>query len=152
MNFDGSFVAQDGKAGAGVIARDSQGHVIFTAWRVLFRCQSAEEAEAQACLESFHLAAQWAQGSIIVETDCARVANALQAKEDRSLLCFILSEARHHARLLVEWRIAKVMRECNSVAHEFAALARRNTHSAVWIGQAPACVLDLVKNECNPLS
>ena len=125
VNFDGSFVVQDGKAGAGVIARDSHGHVVFTAWRALFRCQNAEEAEALACLESLRLAAQWSQGSVIIETDCARIAKALEAKEDRSSLSFILSDAKLHARLLVEWRIAKVKRECNSVAHELASLIQQ---------------------------
>jgi hypothetical protein len=33
-------------------------------------------------------------GSIILETDCARVAKALQEKEDRSELGFIVAEAK----------------------------------------------------------
>ena len=94
VNFDGSFVAQDGKAGAGVVARDSGGQIIFTAWSALSRCQGAEEAEAQAGLEGLRLAAQWAQGPVILETDCARIAHAMEAKEDRSILSFILSEAK----------------------------------------------------------
>jgi len=39
-------------------------------------------------------------------------------------------------------------RECNLVAYEFAHLARRNTHTTVWIGPAPVCVHDLIKNDC----
>lgn len=41
-------------------------------------------------------------------------------------------------------------RESNVVAHELAALARRNTHTAVWLGQVPACVADLTKSDCKP--
>ena len=48
--------------------------------------------------------------------------HAMEAKIDRSMLSFVLSEAKDHARLLVEWCVAKVKRECN-VAHELAALA-----------------------------
>jgi len=91
VNFDGSFVAQDGKAGAGVVARDSGGQVIFTAWRALFRCQNAEEVEAQACLEGLRLAAEWAQGPVIVKTDCARIVHAMEAKIDRSMLSFVVT-------------------------------------------------------------
>ena len=64
---------------------------------------------------------------------------------------FIIAEAKEHAQLLGSWRIAKVKRECNSVAHELAQLARRNVHSAVWRDQAPACVHDLLKNDYTPL-
>ena len=79
------------------------------------------------------LAAQWIHEPVIVESDCARIVQALQAEEDRSALSFILLEAKDHARMLPQWRIAKVKRECNIVAHELAALAWRNTHSAVWL-------------------
>jgi hypothetical protein len=75
----------------------------------------------------------------------------LLAEEDRSELSFILAEAREYTQLLASWSICQVKRECNSVAHELAHLARRTTHSAVWLGRASACVTDLVKNECNHL-
>ena len=95
--------------------------------------RDAAEAEAQACLEGIRLAAQWAQEPIIVETDCARIVQAMEAQEDRSTLSFVIAEAKTQARVLVDWRVAKVKRECNIVAHELAALAWRNTHSAVWL-------------------
>ena len=147
---DGSFAQQDGRAGVGVIARDSRGQVILTAWRVLFRCQDADKAEAWACLEGFRLAAQWIQDPVIVESDCARIVQAMKEKEDRSAASFILLEARDQARMLSQWQVAKVKRECNIVANDLDNLARRNTHSAAWLGRAPACVEDTVATDCNP--
>ena len=44
INVDGACVEQTGEAGIGVVARDHKGGVLFTAWRVLFRCASAVEA------------------------------------------------------------------------------------------------------------
>ena len=85
-------------------------------------------------MEGIRLAAQWAQEPVIVETDCARIVQAMGAQEDRSSLSFVIAEAKTQARVLVDWRVAKVKRECNLVAHELAHLARRNIHSAVWIG------------------
>jgi hypothetical protein len=70
VNVDGSFVSQSGEAGISIIARDCKRQVIFMAWSVQFRCHDTLEADAQACLEGFRLAAQWAQGPVIVETDC----------------------------------------------------------------------------------
>jgi hypothetical protein len=51
VNVDGSFAESSGEAGIGVAVRDSNGDIQFTAWRVLFRCSGATEAEAAACVE-----------------------------------------------------------------------------------------------------
>ena len=51
INVDGSSVVQTGEAGVGAIGRDSDGHVIFTAWRSYSTCGSALEAEALACVQ-----------------------------------------------------------------------------------------------------
>ncbi|KAF8650478.1 hypothetical protein HU200_063843 [Digitaria exilis] len=130
INVDGSFVESTGDAGVGVVARDSAGKVVFTAWRVLFRCASAAEAEARACVEGFRLASQWKPDRVIIESDCARITQAIQHGE-------------------LEWKISLVRRDCNSVANDLAQLARRTVHSAVWLGQAPACVMDIINSECN---
>nr|CAB3478466.1 unnamed protein product [Digitaria exilis] len=63
MNVDGSFVSEDGRAGVGLVARNSVGQVIFTAWRMLSRCVDAAEAEARACVEGIRFSAQWAPGA-----------------------------------------------------------------------------------------
>jgi len=97
INVDGSFVSQSREAGIGIIARDSEHQVVFTAWRVLFRCQDALEAEARACLEGLRLSAPWSQGPVIVETDCARLIQALEAKEDRSSIRFLLASRIRHS-------------------------------------------------------
>ncbi|KAF8779228.1 hypothetical protein HU200_002906 [Digitaria exilis] len=94
LNVDGSFVEATGDAGVGVIARNCKGEVLFTAWRVIFQCANAAEAEARACMEGVRLATQWAQGSVIIESDCARMVKALASnKEDRSDVCFVIAEA-----------------------------------------------------------
>jgi hypothetical protein len=43
FNVDGFLVSQ---SGVGVVARDSDGRVVLTAWRALFRCLDVVEAEA----------------------------------------------------------------------------------------------------------
>lgn len=146
INVDGSFTVNND--GVGIVARNSSGETLFTAWRVLFRCANAAETEARACAQGLHLVAQWAQGPVLIESDCARVVKALQRKEDWSELSFVIAEAREQAQLLEKWKIVQVRRECNQVATELAKLARQNTHTAVWIRQAPACVLDLLQNDC----
>jgi hypothetical protein len=84
------------------------------------------------------LATQLAQGPVIIESDCVRVVKAMKEKKDLSDLSFIFAEAFDHAQLLSSWRVVKVNRDFNQVANELAIFARRNSHTAVWVGQAPA--------------
>ena len=107
------------------------------------------EAEAHACVEGIQLASQWCHGPIILESDCARVVQALSSKSvDRSEISFIVAEGKELSQLLMELKIVKVSRDCNKVTNELAVLARRNTHSAVWLDQAPTCVIDLINSDC----
>ena len=93
--------------------------------------------------------AEWIHGPVMLETDCARVAMALCAdREDRSYIGFLIAEGKRVMNLLDRVDIVKVNRESNQVAHELAQLARKNTHTAVWLRQAPACVHDLIKSGC----
>ena len=124
---------------------DHEGAVIFSAWRVLFGCTSANEADARVCVEGIRLASasQWELSSVIIETDCAYKVKTLQSKEDRSEISFIIVEAQPHrstpnCQRNQEWKIVQVKRECYITAHELAHLARRNNHTAVWLRQTPA--------------
>ena len=58
---------------------------------------------------------------------------------DRSEIGFVIAEGKELSQLVVELKIVKIKRDCNKVANELAALARRNTHSVVWLGHAPVC-------------
>ena len=78
-----------------------------------------------------------------------RSVEAMRKKKDSSSLSFIFKEALEHAQLLEKWRVQKVKRECNFVAHELAQLARHNRHTTAWLRHAPACVLDLIKYGCS---
>jgi ribonuclease HI len=130
VNFDDSFVEQTGEAGVGVITRNSKGEVIFIAWRALSRCANAPEAEAFACLEGIQLAGQWVQGPVLFEMGCARVHNAMTNNDNRSEIGLIIREAKEHTQVLVNWRVVQAKRECNSVAHNLAHLARRSAETA----------------------
>jgi hypothetical protein len=132
-----------------VIARNHKGEAILTAWRGISRCASAAEAEAFACAMSCQLALQWIKGPVLLETDCTRVFNAVLSKEYRSKIIFIIAEAKEHAHMMVKWRVTQAKRECNAFAHNIAHLARRSSESEVWLGRAPACVVDLVVADCN---
>jgi hypothetical protein len=56
LNVHGSFLAQDGTIGAGMILRDSKGKIIFSACLSRYHCISALEAELGACMQGISLA------------------------------------------------------------------------------------------------
>jgi ribonuclease HI len=135
INIDGSFLPETGDAGVSVIARDSRGRILFSAWSVLRRCAGVVEAEAQACIEGLRLATRLTPGMIILESDCAHLVKSLKGKEDRSEIGFVVAEAKELLQVLVEWNVAQVKREGNLVAHELARLARRDGSSEVHLGR-----------------
>jgi ribonuclease HI len=86
---------QTGESGVGVIARDGNGDVLFTAWKFFDKCASAPEVEALACTEGLRWAHQWGFTQIILESDCARITLAMMSNAPhRSEVGPIIEEAR----------------------------------------------------------
>jgi ribonuclease HI len=123
-------------AGVGAVARDSNGQVIFLAWRCFRHCGSAAEVEALAFVEGLQCAIHWRVTQVIIETDCAKIKTALN-----------LAEATKH--LLRDWRISQVKRDGNKVANALASLARRCKFSEARWGSAPASANNLLIADCN---
>ena len=71
LNVDGSFVHTDGGlAGAGMILRDNDGNIIFSACRSILHCSGPLQAELLACQEGLSLALQWSTRPVDIEMDC----------------------------------------------------------------------------------
>jgi ribonuclease HI len=131
-----------------VIARSSSGAVLYSEWKTLPPCASAEEAEILACLEGIRYLAANPHHRGILESDCARVVDVLSsAAQDRSTSWSLFLEAKATLNLLHEVCVQKVSRVSNSVAHDLAQLGKRECgvlHKAV-----PPCALDSLLHECN---
>lgn len=71
LNVDGSFVHTDGGlARAGMILRDNDGNIIFSACRSILHCSGPLQAELLACQEGLSLALQWSTRPIDIKMDC----------------------------------------------------------------------------------
>lgn len=149
-NVDGSFVHDIGAASAGIVICDHNVAVLLTSWRNVSHCGSAEEAEVSACQEGVHLAVEWVKQPLILETDCASLVKMMASPDfERAHLCHTLRSIKSLSAVLLGFRIQKVKRECNSVAHELAKLAMHTNHSVVWRMQAPSCLAGLQEIDCN---
>jgi ribonuclease HI len=127
VNFDGAYKCRTRKAALGVIIRNNMGEPVLTAWRVLFGCRDAEEAETWACLDGIRLAGRWSDMSLILESDCSLLVEKINKKAmDRSVAAALIQEIKQE---LSTWRSPKVLRigrDQNSAAHEIAQHAVRS--------------------------
>ncbi|KAF8718070.1 hypothetical protein HU200_025547 [Digitaria exilis] len=148
INTDGAFSPSSGAASLGVIIRDHLGQPLLTAWRKLFHCRDAEEAEAAACLDGVRLAGRWPEKNVVLEVDCAALVDKLQSQElDRSLVAPLVHDIKEVGRQMNDFQVVKCRREQNKITHELARLASRSGQSRVSFSVILGCVQDLVLSE-----
>jgi hypothetical protein len=72
LSVDGSFQCETGAAGCGMIFRDDEGRIIFSACCYMPRCAEAVEAELIMCREGLEIALERSDRPIIIESDCTK--------------------------------------------------------------------------------
>ncbi|KAE8786890.1 retrotransposon unclassified [Hordeum vulgare] len=149
LSVDGSYAISDGSVGAGMILRTPTGEVIFAAYRKLFHCNDALEAELQAIREGVKLATERSDATIMLQSDCAAAINALA---DVSLDNSVYDHMIREIKLLLSDRVfipVKVSREQNRVADCLTNYGRCGDSTACWLGHPPPFASDLVAKDCN---
>jgi ribonuclease HI len=151
LTVDGSFNPEDGAAGAGMILRDVNGHIIFSACRNLLMCEGPLEAEARACLEGLELALQHSHLPIIIDTDCVQLISMVQGTSpDRSPLMHLFMELKSLASLERICSFVKVDHSQVRVSHCLANFARVEFQTSVWFGTGPDSTGTGMRAICNP--
>jgi ribonuclease HI len=151
VNVDGSFDAQQESGGIGVVMRNSEGRVIFAAFKSLNGCKSALEAELEACREGIVLASQWTMCPFYIESDCQVALQMIQGKEEeRSELAYLIREIVSAAFGNREIRLRKIHRSQNSVSHYLANKGRCESLSKVWCESDCTFISNLVRTDMFP--
>jgi hypothetical protein len=70
LSIDDSFGTKEGTTGCGMVLRDDQLNIIFSACQFLPRCVEAGEADLLACREGLELALENSNLPIIIESNC----------------------------------------------------------------------------------
>jgi ribonuclease HI len=144
INVDAAFNLQSGEAAIGVVIRDWVGDLKLTAWRVIFHCRDAEEAEARACLEGVHLAHRWPEVPMVLESDCHSVVTKLnESTRDRSLIWQLIEEAREVGGQLSRIQFDQISRTQNNLAHLLAQFAIRSRECQVFFSCFPEWIATL---------
>ena len=150
LNVDGSFVASD-DAGAGMILRDNEGKIIFSACRSLFSCRDPLEAELCGIMEGLSLAIQRSDLPVAIESDSSMVVSLISSGEvDRSVYASLVNEIR----LLFGLRqtcITHVSHAQNKASDSLARFARIEGRTMTWLGSGPEEVLGISLDDCKDI-
>jgi ribonuclease HI len=147
VNVDAGWNPTSKRTGIGIIARDFHGRVLRTEWKHVASCASAEEAEVLACLEGLGHLIQYFAGQGILETDCLRAVQVLNAKDrDRSECWNLYMQAQDILHVYGGITVVKVGRLGNAAAHSLASLGKSGASDSLC-NAAPPCVAEIVAND-----
>ncbi|KAI4991656.1 hypothetical protein ZWY2020_040042 [Hordeum vulgare] len=146
---DASFLPDTGETSAGVIVRDHLGLVARACGKCLQPCNDAEEAEMVVVLYGLYVLRKYYYGPVCVESDCATFPALLGSTScNQSALFPLVTDVSHLTKTFEEVPFQAVKRMSNKMAHELAALARRQGEFFT-LGNVPPILTSLLKEDCN---
>ena len=147
-NFDAALFEHLGFAGLGVVMRDDRGNVLAILSQKIALPQSVEMAEALAAKRALQLASEMSFLRVVVEGDCKRVVQALQAP-GRSLTMYghVIEDVRRIGATLQTCSFHHVLREGNALTHSLARRAVLITDTDVWVEELPSDLDDVFQND-----
>ncbi|XBI32156.1 hypothetical protein VPH35_055639 [Triticum aestivum] len=132
-----------------MVLRDSMGHIIFSAYRAIFKCNDSLEAEIHAIMQGMALAIQHSSLPVVVQSDSTEALSCLLNRGlERSAYGHLVSEIKE----LMSGRKfypQKISRSQNRVADRLANYSRTESTTAVWLTSAPPCIEEIWPIDCN---
>ncbi|XP_024161206.1 uncharacterized protein LOC112168311 [Rosa chinensis] len=145
VNVDGSYRAEFGDGGVGVVIRDENGMCLVALAHYFPHASSALHMEAEACRAGLLLAIHQNMSAIDLESDCSLVITALQHNvEDRSEIGRIIDDCKSYLTSFHPFQVRHIFREANGAANRLAHLASYNYISDVWLEETPVIIRDVL--------
>ncbi|KAG8472839.1 hypothetical protein CXB51_034760 [Gossypium anomalum] len=136
-NFDASFNRQDHSSVAGIIFRDSEGHILAACTYPNKFVADPTTTEARACLQAMIVAEELGFRRLVVEGDSSTVVKKVQSLEgDKSSIAVLVKEIKEGAQRFEELTFRFVGRSGNQVAHTSAVEEKWWSSQRVWIEEA----------------
>lgn len=153
LNWDANFWEEENRGGWGAILRNDYGKVLLTAWGKVDNCNTAKMAETSACLQSVKAILPNFPGRIHLENDCFSLISELKGEgSSKSEISGTVTDIICLLNSMQEFKVSKINRSGNIVAHHLARMWRRGLDDAVLVGSAPPCVVSLIDLDCNVLN
>ncbi|XP_075665304.1 uncharacterized protein LOC142634963 [Castanea sativa] len=145
VNFDGALFKDIGKAGIGVIIRDSNGQALASMSEQASLPFSPDIAEAMAAARAVSFAQELGYTSFILEGDSANIIATLSSEETSlSTYGHILSSAKATLGADSCISFSHVRRSGNCVAHNLAKHARHVRGFSVWTEDVPPHLIPII--------
>ncbi|XVF29958.1 hypothetical protein REPUB_Repub16aG0015900 [Reevesia pubescens] len=144
VNVDAAFMGQSKEAKIGIVARDSDCNILFSATIHLYNIASSYMGEVYAILEGLKMARQMHLDSVILESDC-QVAVLEFRRSGRSLKegSCLLDEAKLLAFSFTSCIVSFVRRSANSLAHNLAKTPV-SSNRIIWPGGLPPSLYESI--------
>ena len=152
INVDASFVESMRSASVEVAVRNDLGEVLVSSRDFIRSCTCVDEAKLRAALAGLYIGITLHK-PIILETDYAFVVSCLARDSiDRSPLADLKMEALSVSKLIKDFKITKIDRRANRVAHEIAKFSFDSRSEGLLCNSVPPCVTAFVMNDCKNLN
>ncbi|SPT16230.1 unnamed protein product [Triticum aestivum] len=152
LSVDGSYSAEEGSAGAGMILRENLGSVIFSSCQLLFYCNNVLEAEIQAIKSGMSMAIEWSNLPVLVQSDSmVALSSMTDASLDKSANGQLVRDIKNYM-LQREFKPVKIVRSQKMVSHCLANYARTAHSTVCWLQRPPPFIHNLVLADCKPVT
>ena len=152
LSIDGSFDPEDGSAAAGCVLRNSEGMILFAAYRYIFHCNEPLEAELHAMMQGMALAIHHSNSPVLLQSDSLEALSCLSTNAlRRSAYGQLVLEIKHLAASR-EFVPQKISCSQNRVADCLACYSRTERATAVWLRLVPPYIEDLWPLDCNSIT
>lgn len=128
--------------------RTNNAQVALAAGQKLQACSDPEEAELAAILFGLSELAKYYSGKLCVETDCSSIPGLLcDSGTNQSALFPLVTDTKQIMKEFKEVTICYARRSSNRMAHELAALTRRQGNFTT-IGDVPLSLRNILVDDC----
>jgi hypothetical protein len=122
----------------------------LSAWGNIPYCNSADIAEATACLQGVKAIIPFAVNPLIIESDNSMVIKELKSEScGKSSISLIMGEVKNLMVFFEDYKACKINRSANCVAHDIAGFARREWRVGVLQSAVPPCAVESTRDDCN---
>ena len=138
VNYDGATFAEQGKAGIGVVVRNSEGAVMASLSQQVPLPTTVAQVEAMAARKAIEFALEIGLTRVIIEGDLETIYRELNSTDPSlALHGHVIQDIRCLASSFVSHSFTHVRRQGNNVAHALTRWAINSPNLTVWREDAP---------------